>query len=82
MELMTDYHLLPNVLINISITDRVVKETCQENAVEVVVVVVVTQLLEEIGVVETDEWMTEGEQPMMSILYSIMLKTVVIEVKI
>lgn len=68
MELMIDYHLLPNALTNINTTDPVVKETYPENVVGVVVVVV-TLLLEATGVVETDGWMTEGEQLMMSILY-------------
>lgn len=81
MELMTDFHLLPNVLTNTNIIDLVVKETCPENVV-VEALVVITRLLEVAGVVETDEMMIEEGQLMMNIQYSIMLKTVVIEVKI
>lgn len=79
MELMIGYHLLLNVQTSFSTTDQVVKEMYLENvAVEELVVVIL--LLEEIEVEEIDEWMTEGEQLMMNILYSILLKTVVIEV--
>jgi hypothetical protein len=73
---MIDYHLLLNVLTNISTIVLSVKETCQEIVGEVI-----TRLLEVTGEVETDEWMIEGEQLMMNIQYLITLKTVVIEVK-
>jgi len=77
MELMIDFHHLPNVQINTSTTDRVVRETTYP---ENVVVVVVIQLPEVPEVVETGEWMIEEELLMMSIQFLITLKTVVIEV--
>lgn len=76
---MIGYLLLLNVQTSFSTTDQVVKETYLENVV-VEELVVVILLLEEIEVEEIDEWMTEGEQLTMNILYSILLKTVVIEV--